>query len=209
MPDNPASTIHLFNPSSQPTKRTYIIYFITGNPGLIEYYRDFLTHLYALLQSTSRSDVAFHVYGRSLSGFELDVSRSGLTQRNGKLPPYTVNDQIEICERDVKRVVEDVRRKEGGDVKVVLMGHSLGTYICLELVKRFTEKQKMLQDVDGRSGGGKGGEVQIAGAVLLFATVMHLAKSPGGVRTSVCATPYFSPLHTHVHPPCFAVESRN
>jgi hypothetical protein len=72
----PTSKIHLSTPpepGKKAAKTTYIIYFLTGNPGLIEYYRTFLTHLYGLLTHNTASNLSteFHVYGRSLSGFEM------------------------------------------------------------------------------------------------------------------------------------------
>ena len=77
MPSAPASQIHLRTPPEPGKKsasRTYIIYFLTGNPGLFEYYRTFLTHLYGVLSSYTASDrdVEFQVYSWSLSGFEMN-----------------------------------------------------------------------------------------------------------------------------------------
>lgn len=171
------STIHLHDSSLRPAKRIYVIYFIPGNPGLTAYYTTFLTHLYGLLKAkyaSSSEDVDFQVYGRSLSGFE--VQAWSLQQRYGKAPPYDVNEQIEHTIRDLKSVVRSVKANgKSKDVRVILMGHSLGTYLCLEVLRRLREEA---------SGGGEEG-VRVAGTVMLFATILHLAKSPRGLSASV------------------------
>src|ERR1043166_1160174 len=52
--------------------RYYLIYLISGNPGLIEYYRAFLARLHAgLARRHAGARVAFEVHGRSQSGFEV------------------------------------------------------------------------------------------------------------------------------------------
>lgn len=175
-----SSSIHLFDsntPSILKAKRTYIIFFLPGNPGLIEYYRTFLTHLYGLLHSTSSSfpRIDFQVYGRSLAGYEVDVSETAILKRkHGKAPPYTVNEQIRFSEGALKDAVRSAKANGAKDVRVILMGHSLGTYICLEIMRR------LRQEAEG---------VRVAGGALLFATVIHLARSPSGLRASVLEAP--------------------
>lgn len=160
--------LHLL-PSLRPSptsRTTYILYFIPGNPGLISYYTTFLSHLLKLLTSNP-TPPSIEIHGRSLSGFEVHPT----TQRDG---PYTVDQQIAHSEADVRRIVRDARRQgEGKDVKVILMGHSLGTYMVLELVRR------LRKDEDKEDG------VIVAGGVCLFATVMELAKSDSGVKARV------------------------
>jgi pimeloyl-ACP methyl ester carboxylesterase len=177
-PNQPASSTH--------NARTYIIYYITGNPGLIEYYRTFLVHLYGLLQhkylnaGASGRHVDFEIHGRSLAGFEVDAS--GSHKKGGVTgPPYNVNQQIEFTIQDIKDTVKAVRAKRtGGDVRLILMGHSLGTYLSLEVMRLLREEAAEAGVHDDT------GCVRVVGAVLLFATIMNLAKSPSGVKTSVC-----------------------
>ncbi|PBP28648.1 hypothetical protein BUE80_DR000266 [Diplocarpon rosae] len=51
---------------------------------------------------------------------------------------------------------------------VILIGHSVGSYILLELIKRL----------------GKSSPVKIKAGILLFPTITHIAKSPSGARLS-------------------------
>jgi hypothetical protein len=59
-----------------------------------------------------------------------------------------------------------------------VMGHSLGTYMSMEIIRRLREEAR--DDPDGDD------SIRVVGGVLLFATVMELAKSPSGVRLGVC-----------------------
>lgn len=180
MASKPSSKIYLLSPPEAGKKaaaRTYIIYFVTGNPGLIEYYRTFLTHLYGLLtrNNASNRDVEFQVYGRSLSGFEMTSSEIK-TLKWRKNPPYGLQDQIRHAEEDVTELVEEVKDQGGRDVRVILVGHSVGAYISLEILRRLRAHGLAGEDFDTR----------IAGAVGLFPTVVDIARSESGMK----AAPY-------------------
>jgi hypothetical protein len=181
-----SSIIHLRPPISSLAKaadRTYLIYHITGNPGLIEYYRTFLTHLYGSLttrlsislleSSASRPD--FQIYGRSLNGFEVDgASSSSISSEHVnavKAPPYSLEEQIVQSQRVLEEVVEKLTNEGAKDVRVILMGHSVGSYILLEIIRRVRAKPE---------------GVRIVGGICLFPTVMDIAKSESGKTASVC-----------------------
>jgi pimeloyl-ACP methyl ester carboxylesterase len=175
----PTSKIHLCTPpepGKKAAKTTYIIYFLTGNPGLVEYYRAFLTHLYGVLtrDTASNRDVEFHVYGRSYSGFEMRV-QDIKTYKYRKIPPYGLQDQIRHAEDDVVELVEEVKDQGGRDVRVILVGHSVGSYIGLEIVRRLRAHGLAGEDFDTR----------ISGVVGLFPTVVDIARSESGVKLAV------------------------
>ncbi|CAO2649391.1 Nn.00g067760.m01.CDS01 [Neocucurbitaria sp. VM-36] len=174
----PLSKIYLRSPPEPGKKaasRTYIIYFLTGNPGLIEYYRTFLTHLYGLLSrdTASNRNVEFQVYGRSLSGFEMNESEIK-TMKWRKQPPYGLQDQIRHAEEDVVDLVDEVKDQGGKDVRVVLVGHSVGSYISLEIIRRLRAHGMAGEDFDTR----------LVGAVGLFPTVVDIARSESGLKAS-------------------------
>ena len=182
MPTPPSSKIHLRTPPEPGKKaasRTYIVYFLTGNPGLVEYYRTFLTHLYGLLShdTASNRDVEFQVYARSLSGFEMNTSDIK-TMKWRKQPPYGLQDQIRHAEEDVVDLVEDVKEQGARDVRVVLVGHSVGSYISLEIIRRLRAHGMAGEDFD----------TKIVGAVGLFPTVVDIARSESGMKASVSCT---------------------
>lgn len=75
-----------------------------------------------------------------------------------------------------------MKRDDGtDDVRVVMMGHSVGTYMLLEIIRRQREKR---------------GGLRIAGGVCLFPTITDLAKSPSGRKSSVRPLPFPSHLKT-------------
>ena len=164
-----------------------LVYFITGNPGLIEYYREFLTDLSTLLHSKTK-ETMYHVIGPSLGGFEL---QRGVDARQ-KHPPYNLRDQIIIVEKEITRNAIEAQklRRRGSDdfnristqpLPVILVGHSVGAYILLELIGRRQTMQMACvgSRVEATS--------EINGGICLFPTVVDIAKSPNGKKLSVSA----------------------
>lgn len=180
MSTSPASKIYLrphHEPGRKQATRTYIIYFVTGNPGLIEYYRTFLTHLYGVLtrDTASNRDVEFQVYGRSLSGFEMK-SHEINTMKWHKIPPYGLQDQIRHAEDELADLVEDVSDDGQRDVRVVVVGHSVGSFIALEIIRRLRAHGLVGEDYATR----------IVGGIALFPTIMEIFKSESGQKAGVC-----------------------
>ncbi|KAF1940100.1 hypothetical protein EJ02DRAFT_456275 [Clathrospora elynae] len=174
----PSTQLHLRTPPEPGKKaaaRTYIIYFLTGNPGLVEYYRTFLTHLYGVLShdTASNRDVEFQVYGRSLSGFEMN-SKEIKTMKWRKAPPYGLQDQIRHAEDELTDLVEEVKEQGAKDVRVILVGHSVGSYIALEVIRRLRAHGMAGEDF----------ETRIVGAIGLFPTIVDIARSESGMKVS-------------------------
>lgn len=89
--------------------------------------------------------------------------------------------------------------------RVILMGHSVGAYIAMETLRVLGERREKKRLVGGGGGGGGegegdgesdgdgGDEPEVFGGVMLFPTVVDIAKSPSGKILSVCI---HSPLHS-------------
>ncbi|ETI23270.1 hypothetical protein G647_05069 [Cladophialophora carrionii CBS 160.54] len=195
-----------------------LVFFITGNPGLVAYYRAFLSLVVRDLEQMGWTDVVVLV-GMSLGGFDVqrttpsthgngigthgtsdsdsdgEGKRTGMKKRgpggaassysesgpdsdpvshaNGHdseeqrllYPPtfkrgnvkfFTLRDQVELSYARVEDLVDRMRMRQeqeqdgepgrmqqnqdGDPVEVVLMGHSVGAYICLELVRLWHER---------------------------------------------------------------------
>lgn len=186
-PKHPPITPNSFHapPPSKPSstaRAPVTIFFISGNPGLIGYYHAFLSLLSAHLAGSHEDGPPFQVYGRSLGGFELGGSTAGC---------YDLEDQICFVMRDLDRLM---RESQSGNTtttapnarrKVVLVGHSVGSYIAMEVLRRHRETPASGTDFD------------IAGGVMLFPTVVDIAKSPAGRKLTVSgrAATYFSCIH--------------
>lgn len=147
--------------SPQPSARHALIFFIPGNPGLINFYTPFLTLLSSLINpSTPAPDtITYDIYGQDLLGFT-DDSHAPFSDTN---PPFDLEAQIQ----HVQKTVEEKGR---GYDHVVVMGHSVGAYIAVETFSRRLKVWKA----------GKATNVEIQNGVLLFPTLMHIARSPSG-----------------------------
>lgn len=170
------------------TTTTTTIFFITGNPGLIAYYHTFLSllssklALYASSGSPRDCDYGeFQVYGHSLAGFELPESGAGTQQQQQQSETgcYDLEEQICFVQR---RLDEFIVENSNGKHKVILIGHSLGAYIAMEVLRRHRERQKTKTKIDEVT---EQAEFDIIGGVMLFPTVVDIAKSPSGEKLTV------------------------
>ena len=145
-------------PSNPPTV-TYNIFFITGNPGLIAYYTPFLSTLASLLSTTSTSPapIRYRIRGHSLAGFTSTTSFPP--------SPYGLAQQISLAAANLTSFLAPPHRSDDNTQRTILIGHSVGAYILLELVRRSPRP--------------------ILGGILLFPTVTHIAQSPSGQKLTV------------------------
>ena len=151
----------------------HLIYFIPGNPGLVSYYRPFLSNLHSQLSknssSSSSKSTRFHICGHSYRGFEVDQN-----ERNPK-SPLGLEEQIIYQENLLYRHVNTRRGRFESTPRVILMGHSVGAYVLLELIQRHRKKVEKEGEED----------FDLIGGVLLFPTITHIAQSPLGLVASV------------------------
>lgn len=147
----------------------YLIYFLPGNPGLIQYYQPFMSKLHTLLSTASSTDSSkFHICGHSLRGFESAQDGEEIKTPNY---PLGLEQQIKVQEKRLYDHIRSHRTRTGNSPKVILMGHSVGCYILLELIQRHRDKivDEGEEDFD------------LIGGILLFPTITHIAKSPLGL----------------------------
>ncbi|KAL4737884.1 hypothetical protein BDV11DRAFT_146461 [Aspergillus similis] len=166
------------------------IYFITGNPGLISYYHVFLSLLSKNIASSQLAGhYKVHIVGHSLAGFELET---GAVQNEDGRQIYDLEEQICFVQRrlrgNMRRLCADPTvSTHHHDLdpaatdtgiprpKVILIGHSVGTYIAMEILRRHRERQNTPSD-----DGDVEVDFEIAGGIMLFPTVLDIAKSPSG-----------------------------
>lgn len=166
-------------------KRVTLIFFITGNPGLIEYYRTFFHCLRDnLRQDADEQNHVFEICGSSLVGFELSehdhVAR--IAQGLEHTPPYSLSEVVDAVETSLSGMTSIIEQlKPGKEVDVILMGHSVGAYIALEVLQRHRRRL-----------GAGARESRISGVVCLFPTVVDIGKSERGRVLSVRAPSMFS-----------------
>ena len=141
----------------------YLVFFISGNPGLLSFYQPFLMKLTDLLDSKRAPNARFHVHGHSFKGFELSPNAAHPGQ------PSSLYEQIDYQEKLLMQFVKENEAKIKQPLKVILVGHSVGSYILLELIQRhLLAVQKYRVDFD------------LIGGILLFPTIADIAQSPLG-----------------------------
>ena len=143
---------------SRGSKSKALIYYLCGNPGLIEYYTDFLSNLRGLLDKIE-TNTAYDIYGTNLLGFS-DDDHAPFSSNN---KPWDLNGQIE-------GMYDKIAAKGEGYDFVILMGHSVGTYIAVEIFHRHMKNPQRAPHLKLRHG------------FLLFPTLTHLARSSNGVQ---------------------------
>lgn len=161
IPDNCLPEISYRPVVDDPTVSYHLIYFITGNPGLIAYYDTFLGTLHELLfASQDKTSDYFHIHGQSLAGFEGNDPNRPV--------PYNLEDQIIISLKSLEsqRIPSGPRHGQLY-TSVVLIGHSVGSYILLEIIQRLRKNSS---------------SINIRAGILLFPTVTHIAQSPSGIK---------------------------
>lgn len=111
------------------------------------------------------------MYGHSGANFDRPTNGG-----SSATAPLGLQGQIGFFEELLRGYVRGVRQGGEGEkeVRVLLVGHSVGAYIALEVLRRAQERGK-------REGEG----FRVVGVVGLWPTVTHLARSASGVRVGV------------------------
>ncbi|KAI0157403.1 hypothetical protein GGR57DRAFT_491222 [Xylariaceae sp. FL1272] len=159
------------SPSTSSNTKHVLIFFISGNPGLIDYYEPFLSTLHAAIESSSSlNGTKFHIYGQNLLGFS-DDEHEPFTSKN---KPYSLEQQIQYTLESLSnlRIPSGPRQGEPYD-NVLLMGHSVGSYIALELSHR------VLRDPNAAP------HLHLSSGIFLFPTIENIASSPSGWRLNM------------------------
>ncbi|KAJ5089143.1 hypothetical protein N7532_007827 [Penicillium argentinense] len=167
------------------------VFFISGNPGLIGYYHPFLSllaqHLAGPKQgSTQKASTSFQIYGCSLGGFEVadNGDERGSSASNGSRAKdtadgknrfYDLEEQICFVQDTLNQVMSKTASSAplGKKQKVILIGHSVGTYMAMEILRRHREATTQSTSSP---------DFDITGAVMLFPTVMDIQASPSGQK---------------------------
>ncbi|KAI3325261.1 hypothetical protein HD806DRAFT_521550 [Xylariaceae sp. AK1471] len=148
-----------------------LIFLVPGNPGLVGYYDPFLSALRDQIDSnTSLNTVNFHIYGQNLAGFT-DKDHEPFTSSQ---KPYDLEFQIEHTLNALSSLRIDSGPRQGQPYQhVLLIGHSVGAYIVLEICHR------MLRDPSRAPG------LKLTSGILLFPTIDHLANSSNGWKLNM------------------------
>ncbi|KAH1258841.1 Lipid droplet-associated hydrolase [Glycine max] len=101
---------------------TLHVLFVPGNPGVILFYKDFVEFLYELLEGTASVTAIGH------------VSHSRKNLEHGRM--FSLQEQIDHKIDFIREELENV------EIPILLVGHSIGSYISIEMFKKSPEKVK-------------------------------------------------------------------
>ncbi|XP_020573349.1 lipid droplet-associated hydrolase [Phalaenopsis equestris] len=93
---------------------------IPGNPGVVSFYKDFVEALYEQLGGCASITAIGH------------VSQSRQDMAYGRL--FSFQEQI-------NHKVGFIKELQNKHLPIILVGHSIGSYICIEILKRFPEQE--------------------------------------------------------------------
>lgn len=127
---NNTATFRLCNVSSVTTELLEIraenplfhVVFIPGNPGVVSFYQEFVERVYEMLQGRASITAIGHI-GHTMKNWE-----------HGKL--FSLQDQIDHKVDFIKQEIQTT------DIPLLLVGHSIGSYISLEVFRRTAEQVK-------------------------------------------------------------------
>ncbi|XP_046374683.2 lipid droplet-associated hydrolase-like isoform X2 [Haliotis rufescens] len=136
-------------PPSQHTALLFLI--IPGNPGIIEYYEEFMRTLYHL------SNCQTPVWGIAHAGHVSLHNRTSSLTDLVQMPP----DEFSL-QGQIRHKIAFVRQNVPEHVKIVMIGHSIGCYIGLKMMDS-------LQDH------------HVLRCFMLFPTIERMAVSPRGL----------------------------
>ncbi|OTA76855.1 hypothetical protein M434DRAFT_87908 [Hypoxylon sp. CO27-5] len=146
--------------------RDILVFFISGNPGLIDYYEPFFLALRGVIDEIeSLQNTRFQIYGQDLAGFNDNDHEAFTAQRK----PYNLEYQIQHTLVTLRKLRVELGPRSGCPYnEVLLIGHSVGAYIALELFHRLLQNQDLAPHLNLTSG------------ILLFPTIHHISSSPSG-----------------------------
>ncbi|PSS15880.1 Lipid droplet-associated hydrolase, partial [Actinidia chinensis var. chinensis] len=104
----------------RPENPTLHILFIPGNPGVVSFYTDFLENLYELLGGTASVTAVGH------------ISQTKKNWEGRRL--FSLEEQIDHKMDFIKHELQNI------EVPIILVGHSIGSYISIEMLRRSSER---------------------------------------------------------------------
>lgn len=163
-------------PTTDAAHERVLVFFIPGNPGLVEYYRHFLDIIRRQLTTReSKRNISYYIHGASLAGFDISPG-SRQTLSKVQTLPLSLDEQVEDVYRRVERTVDRLRVKDSieGDLPVILIGHSIGAFMVLQTVNKWQGLAKQ-----GPT------NMTLSAGICLFPTIYELALSPTGRHVGV------------------------
>ncbi|KAM9067073.1 lipid droplet-associated hydrolase isoform 1-T1 [Sarcophilus harrisii] len=144
----------LFN-TEDPKAPKLLILIIPGNPGIPAFYAEFLKALYLSLEKR------YPVWAISHAGHISAPSGARVREESPEDPSSKTPDDAFGLEGQVEHKLAFLRKCVPSSLRLVIISHSVGSYILLEMMKR-------------------GPQLPVLRSLLLFPTIERMAASPNG-----------------------------
>lgn len=157
-----------------------VLVFIPGNPGLVSYYDSFLTTLQSSLPNEIKETTEIYAVGHL--GHSLKGEKEGMVKGFKPSQQASLEEQVE----SKIEFVDELKGKYGDDVKIMVMGHSIGSWVCLQVrpllfapsfAARLNRSLSLPQMLKQRPN-------LISSAHLLFPTISSMTLTPNGRKLS-------------------------
>jgi len=177
--NNILSWVSYINPIENESE--YVIIFIPGNPGIIEFYDRFLEEIYKRCQ--------IPVFGLSYPGH--NSSQTALVRRVCKaLYKESRCNCVFTLEEQIQHKLDFIDQYIDSNKKVILLAHSLGSYITLNVIERMKITNQLTHvvlmfPVFERTMESDIGAKSVGRVKLLFTPMLMVNMIPKSVTTSV------------------------
>ncbi|XP_024134594.1 lipid droplet-associated hydrolase isoform X2 [Oryzias melastigma] len=162
-----------FGPRQLLPEHKLVILLIPGNPGLVGFYKTFMQELHSLLEHKYPVWAVSHA-GHCAAPDGMDMVEDGRA---------AAEDDVFGLSGQIEHKLAFVRKHIPKGSSLVLVGHSIGCYIILEMMRRNPE-------------------LKVLKAVMLFPTIERMAESPQGRRL----TPLLCQMRYLAYLPVFLVS---
>lgn len=143
-----------------PTRPSAVLLFIPGNPGVVDYYTPYLDTIYHSRECAGSVEILAVGHRGHTALEETSEEERGAShkwQKEGTSLQAQVRHKVEVV-KAIRKAYPRSDRDDDEDVKIIIVGHSVGAWIGLRVL------EEMGDDIDGLQ--------------LLFPTVMNIAQTP-------------------------------
>lgn len=118
--------IALHAPNAHECSKHLLVFFVTGNPGLVHYYNEYLSTVsnYRDRITSKNSNTALHIYSCSLAGYETTGSTNPAFVAKHGQGPYDVDQERYFIDQAIVHAGQDLRSQFGmpkmEDMRVVV-----------------------------------------------------------------------------------------